>query len=302
MPPACFAPLLLLVAAPAGLPADPPFDKFVPPAALQAALVGLRPADLTATAEGLLVGQKAVGRERAGVPLRVVVTVGVRAAVGRKDAASLGRLEAVARAAGLADLATAAGLGKSASRGGPAPDPAVTAALDRIDPDDFAAFRAFLSSVQTARTLADRDALLDLQQRAKGMARFAAPLRTFLSKAVADALEAVPADAPPDADLKAAAALKKAAETPVSTTVPDEAEPKKKDAPPAGGKPKDKAKGFPGLVAAIGSAPDELTDPGFAGKFDLAAVGAAYAAGDAGTPRRPGLPAGRGRTHPPPPT
>ena len=288
-----FALVAVTAAAPDGLPADPPFDKYVAPQPLAVALARLTPADLLFAADGLVAGEKALGRPRAGVPARVVLKLAVNAAVARRDAASLTRAEALAKAAGLADVALAAALGKAAARGGKT-DPAIMAALDKMDPDEFAAFQAFQSQIHSARTLGDRAALAALQAKSRGLG-LEPKLKTYLAKAATDSLAALPpADEAADPDVKLAADLHRkgkqdtvAISTPVSPDAAKDFEPKKDDPPAAADAPKEPAADLkptrlPEILAALGKDPAAVIDDGFdGGRFNLAKVGVAWGKGNA---------------------
>jgi hypothetical protein len=204
----------------------------------------------------------------------------------------------------LEELARMAALGRNASRGPIEEDPTLLVSLDRLDPDDFALFRAMLSQIETARTLGDGAALARLEAKAKGLGQLDARLRAYLAKAAEAAKTDVPAGEPADADTVVVAAAHAAAAKDVSSNTvrtkmgaakkpPAKVGKAAKDDgdPPAKGRDDDGAKGgagpgprppgFAGIVAAIGDAPDDLKDEAFEGRIDLGKVGAAWARGDA---------------------
>lgn len=173
--------------------ADEAFDRYVDLAVLGRAWDEMNPALLTDVGLQLAEGERVLLRPHKAVTAAKVLDEALKAAVEKKDTATLDRLAKAADRTGNKEFAGRIAAAKLLGTASRASHPALTIAIDEISLEGLAKFQAVREAIQVAKLKSDRTALSDLEKSLATEKAIPAKQREYLLKQIEDSKKAMPA-------------------------------------------------------------------------------------------------------------
>jgi len=183
--------------------ADPAFDRYVDLGLLGRAWSDMDPALLTDLGLQLAEGERVLMRPHKGITADQLLSVAARVAAEKRDEATLARLAKAADALGKTALAEQVGSARKLASASRAVDPAATVSIDGTSVEAFTTYKDLMTRITAAKLANDAKALDRIAKTAVRADGLTEEQRQHVVKAAAEAKEALPKDAAPDAAVSA---------------------------------------------------------------------------------------------------